>query len=123
MGRIKVTNTISQTETLTSGTTSDITDTTVTSLLVAPGIGYRNLITHLIIQNSHASQGTWVQIKDGSAGTVLYNIYCASGGAGASITFPSPIKQLENTALYVVCGTSGANVRASASGYKQKVVP
>lgn len=119
--RVKAANTVSQVETLVSGTTSDITDTTTTLVIAAPGANFRNLITHLIIQNSHATVSTWVTLKDGLTGATLYNVYCAAGGAGASITFPSPIKQSQNTALYVVCGTSGANVRASASGYMAQI--
>jgi hypothetical protein len=106
-------------ENLVSGKTSDITDTTSTSLLGAPGSGLKNHVTQLVIQNSHASQGTWVNILDGSGGTAIYTIYCPPGGGGASITFPAPLRQpTANTALHVQCGTSSANVRASASGYK-----
>lgn len=101
-----------------SGATSDITTTTSTSVVAAGGVGLRNYITHIVVQNSHATVGTWVNIQDGSGGTTIYTLYCAAAGGGASITLPCPIKTTANTALYAACATTGANVRVSASGYK-----
>ncbi|MEB3286183.1 MAG: hypothetical protein VKJ04_01635 [Vampirovibrionales bacterium] len=104
-------------ENLVAGTTSDITNTTSTSVIAAAGAGIRNYITSLTITNSHASVGTWVNITDGSGGTVLLTVYAAPTGGGVAKDFPTPLKTTANTALHAVCATSGATVRVSASGY------
>lgn len=101
-----------------SGATSDMTGTTSTSVVAAAGAGLRNYITHILVQNSHATVGTWVNIQDGSGGTTLYTVYAAAVGGGASITLPCPIKTTANTALFCANVTTGANTRVSASGYK-----
>lgn len=106
---------------LVSGATSDITNTTSTSVIAAGGAGFRNYITQAVITNSSASVGTFVNLTDGSGGTVLQTVYAASGGGGASLTFPSPLRLSDNTALHAVCVTTGANVRVSASGYRSNV--
>lgn len=101
-----------------SGATSDMTATTSTSVVAAAGAGLRNYITNILVQNSHATVGTWVNIQDGSGGTTLYTVYAAAAGGGASITLPCPIKTTANTALFCANVTTGANTRVSASGYK-----
>ena len=101
------------------GVTSDITGTSNTSLIAAQGSGVRTYLTHVVIQNSHASTGTWVNVKDGT--TTKYSVYCAAGGGGASLTLPRPLRGSENTAWQVACETTAANVRASASGYTSTV--
>jgi len=101
-----------------SGATSDMTATTATSVIAAAGAGLRNYITHILVQCSHATVGTWVNITDGSGGSTLYTVYAAAAGGGASITLPCPIKTTANTALYCANVTTGSNTRVSASGYK-----
>lgn len=106
-------------ENFVSGLTAAMTGTTSTSLLAAPAAGLRNYITHVLISNSHATVGTFVTLQDGSGGTALYTGYAAAVGGGFSITFPTPLRQPTTaTALFVVNVTTGANVIASASGYK-----
>lgn len=100
------------------GATSDITTTTSTSVVAAAAAGIKNYITHILVQNSHATVGTWVNLQDGSGGATLYTVYAAAVGGGASITLPCPIPTTAATALFAACVTTGANVRVSASGYK-----
>ena len=103
---------------LVSGVTSDITDTTATSVIAAAGAGVKNYITTLMVTNSHATVGTFVNITDGSGGTVLWSGYAAAAGGGFAVTLPCPIVTTANTALYCVCVTTGANVRVCAAGFK-----
>ncbi len=107
-------------ENLVSGATAAITDTTSTSVLAAAGAGVRNYITSVLVTNSHATVGTLVTIKD-NAGSTLYAGYAAPAGGGFSISFPTPLRGAANTATHAVCGTTGANVYVSASGYKSAV--
>lgn len=103
-------------ENFVAGKTAAITDTTRTAVLAAPGAGVRNYVTHLLITNSHATVGTYVKIEDGT--TEIYGGYAAPAGGGFSVTLPAPLRLSANAALNVTCGTTGANVYASASGYK-----
>lgn len=106
-------------ENFVKGVTSAITDTTSTSVVSAPGSGLRNYITQITIGNSHATVGTFVNIQDGNGGTTLYTIPAAAVYGGATITFPTPLRQpTTNTAIYCACVTTGANVIVSISGYK-----
>lgn len=100
-----------------SGTTAAITGTTTTQV-VAGVASNRLFITHIIVQNSHATVSTLVTIEEETSGTDLYTIYAGAAGGGASVTLPVPL--LVPTAgkgLFALCGTTGANVYVSASGY------
>jgi hypothetical protein len=104
-------------EDLISGVSTDITGTTSTQVIAAQGQNLRIYVTHLLVQNSHASVGTWVNVKDGT-GSTLYTVYAASGGAGASCPLPAPLKTSAGSALNAICETTGSNVRVSASGFR-----
>ena len=106
--------TYAQPANLVSGVTSDITDTTPTEVIGAQGAGIVVYLTSLLVTNS--STGTFVEITDGSGGTILWTGYADEGG-GFSITFPAPLKFTANTAVYVECA-GACNVRVSACGYK-----
>ena len=103
-------------ENFVSGTTSDITDTSSTSLIAAQGSGVKTYLTTITIMNSHATVGTWVNVLDNA--TTKFSVYCAALGGGGTITLPVPLVGTANTAWNVQCVTTGANVRASAAGYK-----
>lgn len=106
-------------ENFVSGVTAAITDTTSTSLLAAPASGLRNYVTHIIVTNSHATVSTFVSIRDGSGGTIIYEGYALAAGGGFSVTLPTPLRQPTTaTALHCKCETTGANVIVSATGYK-----
>jgi hypothetical protein len=102
---------------LLTGSAGPITTTTSTSVIAAQGAGVRAYITALTVSNSHATVGTLVTITDGSAGAILWHRYVAAVGGGVSLGFPTPLRTTANTALHAVCGTSGASVYVSASGY------
>jgi len=98
---------------------SAMTGTTSTSLIAAPASGLRNYITQITVSCSHATQGTDVLIQDGSGGTTLYVIPAAAVYGGASITFPTPLRQPTTaTAIYCANVTTGSSIKVSASGYK-----
>jgi hypothetical protein len=101
----------------TSGYTAAIIDLTATDVIVAPGVGLFNYITQILVTNSHATVGTLVTIQT-EDGTGLYAGYAAPAGGGFSVSFVVPIKMpVANKKLQAICGTTGANVYVSASGY------
>lgn len=101
---------------LISGFSIEINDTARTEVIPAQGVGVKLYITHLLVQNSSETVGTWVTIEDGTTGK--YKIFCAPNGGGASITLPNPIVTSANAALNASCATTAANVIVNASGYK-----
>lgn len=103
-------------ENMVSGATAAITDTTRTSVIAAGGAGVRTYVTQILVTNSHATVGTFVLIEDGT--TTLYVGYAAPLGGGFSVALPVPLRGTANTAINVSCVTTGANVRASISGYR-----
>lgn len=99
--------------------TSAMTGTTTTSLIAAPAAGLRNYITQCTFSNSHATVGTDMILQDGSGGTTIYLAPAAPAFGGSTITFPTPLRQPTTaTALFVANVTTGANTKASCSGYK-----
>jgi hypothetical protein len=99
--------------------TSAMTGTTSTSLIAAPASGLRNYITQITVSNAHATVGTDVVIQDGSGGTTLYTIPAAAVYGGATLSFPTPLRQPTTaTALFCANVTTGASTKVSASGYK-----
>lgn len=98
-----------------AGKTADITGTTDTAVIAAQGVGLRIYVTQITITNSHATVGTWVNIKDGTS--ALYTVFAAAAGGGATITLPVPLRLTANTALNAANETTGSNTRISASGY------
>lgn len=98
---------------------SAMTGTTSTSLVAAPASGLRNYITSCIASNSHATVGTDILLQDGSGGTTLAVLPAAPAFGGASISFPTPLRQPTTaTALYAANVTTGANTKISCFGYK-----
>jgi hypothetical protein len=103
-------------ENLLAGSTSDITGTSNTSIIAPQGASVRIYVTSLIVTNSHATVGTWVNVKDGT--TTIYTGYAAAVGGGFAVTLPTPLRLTANTALNAACETTGSNTRVSAVGYK-----
>jgi hypothetical protein len=99
--------------------TTAMTGTTSTSLIAAPASGLRNYLTQITVSNAHATVGTDIIIQDGSGGTTLYTIPAAAVYGGATLTFPTPLRQPTTaTAIYCANVTTGASTKVSASGYK-----
>ena len=100
-----------------SGATSDITGTTATTIIAGTASNFL-YITQILVTNSHATVGTFVNLTEETSGTVLYTGYAAALGGGFSLTFPTPLRvPTAAKAIQGVCVTTGANVRISASGY------
>jgi hypothetical protein len=100
-----------------SGLTTPITDLIARDVIVAPGAGLFTYVTQVLVTNSHATVGTLVTIQT-EDGTGLYAGYAAPAGGGFSVSFTVPIKMpVANKKLQAICGTTGANVYVSASGY------
>lgn len=96
-----------------SGSTSNITGTSDTAVIAAPGASLYLYITSVNVSNSSAN-AVWVNIKDGA--TTKRTVYL---GAGLTIAleFPTPLKLTVNTALNVASETGVTAIRASATGY------
>lgn len=106
-------------ENFVSGVTAAMTATTSTSVIASPGGSLRNYITQCTFSNSHATVGTMMNLQDGSGGTTIYSVPAAAVYGGATISFPTPLRQpTAATALFVVNATTGANTFAACSGYK-----
>jgi hypothetical protein len=100
-----------------SGLTTPITDLIARDVIVAPGAGLFTYVTQVLVTNSHATVGTLVTIQT-EDGTGLYAGYAGPAGGGFSVSFTVPIKMpVANKKLQAICGTTGANVYVSASGY------
>ncbi len=97
--------------------TSDVTDTTSTSVIAAQGAKIRTYIDAACAQNSHSTQGTWINFLNGS--TVKWSCYAAVLGGGCCVPIKTPLRGDANTAWSIQAVTSGASIRASMSGFKQ----
>ena len=107
--------------TLVSGLTAAMTGTTSTAVtgVGAGGTGVFNYITHIIVGNSHASVGTFVELQDGNGGSTFFTVPAAPAYGGSAIALPTPLKQpTANTALYAKNTTTGANVIVGVVGFQ-----
>lgn len=103
-----------------SGSTADITNTADTLIIAAPGVGQEIVVTGVFVCNSHASVGTWVNIKKGS--TVIATGYVPPLGGAPFVWTPRPgVPCGDNVALNIACETTGSNVRACAVGVKTAI--
>jgi hypothetical protein len=73
------------------------TDGNSTSLVAAAGSGVHNYLSAITIWNSSSTDG-FVDLRDGTAGSVLYTVPAPQTG-GAHIPFPVPLKFGDNTAI------------------------
>ena len=97
-----------------------LTDTTLTDLIPAPGAGTRIYLTTILVTNEHATQGTLVTIRDDTDGgtNILCQGYAAAAGGGFALAPMRPIEANENKKIMAQCGTSGATVHVSVTGYR-----
>lgn len=96
-------------------TSSDITTTTASELIAAGSGGTRHYIESFAVSNSHASQGTIVELLNGS--TVVAHCPAGPNYGGCTRTFKTPIRGSSNTAINCRAVTSGAAVRCSVTGF------
>jgi hypothetical protein len=85
----------------------------------AGAAGIRNYVTHIDVVNSHATQGTDIQIRDGASGTVLWRGYAAPAGGGISADFNPPLRGSAATLVEIAEGTATGTtgVYCNLSGY------
>lgn len=102
----------------TDGTTNTpLTTTADRAIRAAAGVGIRNYLTAVQLQNTHATQATDVVVKDGAATVLWRGPLPAAMAAPLLLEFPTPLRGSANAALNLACVTAGANVVANAQGY------
>ena len=83
--------------------------------------GAKNFITTIIVHNSHATTTGYVDIRDGTSGSILATIPAPASG-GAVVTFPVPLKQpTTNTALVYDVSAAISMIYITVVGFKSKV--
>jgi hypothetical protein len=100
--------------------TVGITDGSSTSLVAAQGAGVRFCATTIVVSNSSATNVT-VDIRDGTAGSVLMTIPAAANMGGAAVALPAPLCTTANTALAADPSAAATTVNISAVGFKTKL--
>lgn len=100
-------------------TNTDGASTAFASGLAAPGAGVRLWVKKVTIANSSSSFCT-VDLRDGSAGSVLWTIPVPATG-GVVETFDPPLRLTANTALAFDASAATSTLSISASGFKSKV--
>jgi hypothetical protein len=96
-----------------------ITDGSSTSVIASAGAGVRNYITDISIANTSATPVT-VDIRDGTAGAVLWTGMAPAGG-GLVKEFKSPLKGTAATAVAADPSAAASTVTVSLGGFKSKV--
>ena len=97
--------------------TANFTTNTAADIIAAAGAGVRIAVTSILVTNAHATVSTKVTIRDGTTAKIVGYALAAGGGftlaAGGRPLFISTA----NTAVTAICGTTGADVDVSISGY------
>lgn len=97
-----------------------VTDGSSTQLVAAQGANTRFCMTTLVVSNSSATNVT-VDIRDGTAGSVLMTVPAAANMGGAVVPLQNPICTTANTILAMDPSASASTVTATASGFKTKL--
>lgn len=103
-----------------STTPVTVTDGSSTSLVAAQGSGIRFCATTLTVSNSSATNVT-VDIRDGTAGAVLWTVPAAANMGGAVVEFAVPLCTTANTAMAVDPSASASSIVTSVIGFKTKL--
>lgn len=83
--------------------------------------GQKNMITAITVHNAHATTNGYVDIRDGTAGAILWTIPLPATG-GAVLTFDPPLKQpTANTALAFDVSAAITTIYISVNGFKSKI--
>ena len=99
-----------------SGTVG-ITDGSSTAVVAAQGAGIRFCATTITVSNSSATNVT-VDIRDGTAGSVLMTIPASANMGGSIVALPVPLCTTANTAFAADPSASASTVAVSAVGFK-----
>lgn len=97
-----------------------VTDGSSTSLIAAQGSGVRFCATTLVVSNSSATNVT-VDIRDGTAGSVIQTIPAAANMGGAVIPMSIPLCTSANTAMAMDPSAAATTITVSALGFKTKL--
>lgn len=97
--------------------TAGITDGSSTSVVAAQGAGIRFCATMIVVSNSSATNVT-VDIRDGTAGTVLMTIPAAANMGGGAIPLQTPLCTTANTIFAADPSASASTVAVTAVGFK-----
>jgi hypothetical protein len=98
--------------------TSAMTGTTSTSVIAGVASNYQ-YITHCSFNNDHAATSTYMNLQDGTGGTVLASVYVPFAGGrevyfgGRGLKVPTA-----GNGLYVVNVTTGSSTTVSCNGYR-----
>lgn len=93
------------------------TDGASTAVVAAQGAGIRFCATTVIVANSSATNVT-VDLRDGTAGSVLTTIPAAANMGGAVVPLPMPLCTTANTALAMDSSAAATTVTVTAIGFK-----
>jgi hypothetical protein len=91
-----------------------------TSVIAAQGAGIRTYVTSVIVKNTHASTDAYIDLRDGTAGSVLATIPAPAAG-GAVVSFPVPLRFTANTAVAVDPSAAVSTIITTVIGFKAAV--
>lgn len=97
--------------------TANFTNTTAADIIAAAGAGVRIAVTSILVTNAHATVSTKVTIRDGTTAKIVGYALAAGGGFTLSAGGRPLFITTANTAATAICGTTGADVDVSISGY------
>lgn len=92
------------------------TDTADHEILPAPGPGLAWMITTVIVCNSHASTGSYVNLK--STTRTWGNLPAPAGYGGSIPDLPKPVPFGENEAVKIASSVSVTTILVSVIAYK-----
>jgi len=97
---------------------TNFTNATGADVIAAAGSGVKIAVTSVLVTNAHATVATKVSIRDGTTAKITGYAAAAGGGFTLSAGGRALFITTANTAVTAICGTSGADVDVSVSGYK-----
>jgi hypothetical protein len=99
---------------------ASITDGSSTSVIASAGAGIKNCFTTVVVSNSSATNVT-VDIRDGTAGSVLMTVPASANMGGAVVPLPVPICGSAATALAADPSASASTIAVTLVGTKTKL--
>lgn len=96
---------------------ANFTNTTAADVIAAAGSGVKIAVTSILVTNAHATVGTKVSIRDGTTAKITGYAAAAGGGFAHNSGGRPLFIGTANTAITAICGTTGADVDVSISGY------
>lgn len=99
---------------------ASITDGSSTQVIAAQGAGIRFCATTLVVSNSSATNVT-VDIRDGTAGSVLMTVPAAANMGGGVVPLQMPICTTANTIFAADPSAAASTVAVTAVGFKTKL--